>query len=122
MGEPTFPVDDAGGPSLAALAELAEALGATRWRTVSDPAQVVASYLACHPRVEEVRYPGLKSDPSFFEAAVTLIGGFGPVVRYRVAGEDGWRTLVCDDADDMEQVGALEAALAQAPAGEEGPR
>lgn len=114
--EAVFPLDEGGGPSLVALAELRERVGAERWRAVSDPAQVVACYLACHPRVTEVRYPGLKGDPSFVEAANTLRGGFGPWVCYHVAGERGWRSLVCDNTDALEQVGALEEGLREAQA------
>ena len=79
------------------------------YRLTSDAAQVIASYLVCHPRVLEVRYPGLKSDPSFSIAARTLQGGFGPIVDYRLA--DGWHRLEATDADVREQVMELERKL-----------
>lgn len=60
------------------------------WRASSDVALAFASYLACHPKVGEVRYPGLKSDPSFETAARTLIGGFGPYLSVFAGGE--WTT------------------------------
>ncbi len=95
---------------LVELKALAEELGRERWREVSDVAQVVASYLRCHPCVEDVRYPGIKSDPLFAEAACTLVGGFGPVVMYRTKGE--WRRLVCEAGDAREAVMNLERNLA----------
>lgn len=47
-----------------------------------DVAQVVASFLACHPLVSRVAYPGLSSDPSQPVAANVLHGGFGRVVDF----------------------------------------
>ncbi|MBR3318227.1 MAG: PLP-dependent transferase [Atopobiaceae bacterium] len=84
-------------------------MGRTQWRTASDVAQVVANYLRCHPRVEAVRYPGLKSDPLFAKAACTLVGGFGPYVTFRVAGE--WHVLHCEEADSRDVVMELEREL-----------
>lgn len=83
-----------------------------RYRAASDVAQVVAAYLRCHPRVVEVRYPGLKGDPSFEVAARTLVGGFGPFVDYRVPASEGWvRWTACPDDDPREAVLALEREL-----------
>ena len=101
MGEKSLDID--------ALSALSSRLGRERWRVLSDAAQVVASYLVCHPRVEAVRYPGLKTDPDFPRAANTLVGGFGPRVAYRVAGE--WRLWEADERDAREQVMELERAL-----------
>lgn len=84
-------------------------MGAERWRLVSDVAQVVASYLRCHPKVEAVRYPGLKSDPLFEEASHILVGGFGPKVLYNAAGE--WHKLICEPADPKETVMSLERLI-----------
>lgn len=81
------------------------------WHVTSDAAQVVASYLRCHPRVTQVRYPGLKGDPSFEVAARTLQGGFGPLVDYLLQGEAHWQRLRCDDTPVREQVLAVEALL-----------
>ena len=91
------------------LSALSSQMGRERWRVVSDVAQVVASYLACHPCVEAVRYPGLKADPDFPRAANELVGGFGPRVAYRVAGE--WHLWEADERDAREQVMELERAL-----------
>ncbi len=101
----------AGGPSLSALAELIERMDAGQWRLLSDAAQVVANYLACHPAVAEVRYPGLTSDTDYHEASCTLCGGFGPELHLRLAGEGEWLRYVASDAPATEQVLALEAAL-----------
>lgn len=84
-------------------------MGRSRWRLVSDVAQVAANYLRCHPAVDEVRYPGLKSDPDFGQAARMLVGGFGPVVDYRVAGE--WRRLTCEPEDPRSLILSLEESL-----------
>ena len=82
------------------------------WRASSDLAQVVASYLACHPRVAQVRYPGLRSDPSFEVAARTLTGGFGPWVDYQQTDASGWVRWEASPHDDpREAVLALEAGL-----------
>ena len=91
------------------LSALSSQLGRERWRALSDAAQVVANYLACHPRVEAVRYPGLKTDPNFPSAANELVGGFGPRVAYHVAGE--WHLWEADERDAREQVMELERAL-----------
>lgn len=81
-----------------------------RYRAASDVAQVVANYLRCHPRVEEVRYPGLKGDPSFAVAARTLVGGFGPWVDYRSDGT--WHRVTCEPEDPKVAVMRLERELA----------
>lgn len=82
------------------------------WHAASDEAQVVAAYLRCHPRVRELRYPGLRGDPSFEVAARTLQGGFGPYVDYRLGEDAPWHRIACTGADPRETVIALERALA----------
>lgn len=96
---------------IAAL-ELRCAHEGARWHAESDAAQVIASYLRCHPRVVEVRYPGLKDDPSFGVAARTLQGGFGTRVDYRCA-EGGWEHVRARADDPRTQVLELEAQLAR---------
>lgn len=85
-------------------------MGAECWRASSDVAQVVAQYLRCHPRVEALRYPGIKSDPNFEEASHMLVGGFGPIVAYRVGGR--WHELTCEPGDPRTVVMELERQLA----------
>ena len=71
----------------------------------SDAAQVVAAYLACHPRVEAVRYPGLKADPSFVRATSQLVGGFGPYVDYTWKESPGeWHRFTATDEDVRAQI------------------
>ena len=83
-----------------------------RRRHENDNAQVVAAYLRCHPRVREVRYPGIKSDASHEVAARQLQNGFGPCVDY-VAGDGGWHRVACDDGDALELVMGLEQRIAR---------
>lgn len=83
-----------------------------RRRKAADAAQVLAAYLLCHPRVEEVRYPGLKTDPSFPVASSQLTGGFGPLVDFRLREEDGWHRVTATAEDATCQVIGLERALA----------
>ena len=71
----------------------------------SDAAQVVAAYLACHPRVEAVRYPGLKTDPNFARATSQLVGGFGPYVDYTWKESPGeWHRFTATDEDVRTQI------------------
>ena len=71
----------------------------------SDAAQVVAAFLACHPRVEAVRYPGLKTDPSFTRATSQLVGGFGPYVDYMWRESPGeWHRFTATDEDARTQI------------------
>ncbi len=70
-----------------------------------DAAQVVAAFLACHPRVEAVRYPGLKTDPSFAHATSQLVGGFGPYVDYMWRESPGeWHRFTATDEDARTQI------------------
>lgn len=84
-----------------------------RWRMASDSAQVAAAFLRCHPRVAEVRYPGLKGDPSFAIAARTLSRGFGPLVDYRLAESNVWHREQCGTEEVHERILRLEHALAR---------
>lgn len=84
------------------------------WHVTSDAAQAVAAYLSCHPRVVELRYPGLKTDPSFEVAARTLTGGFGSWVDYRVYGADSCQRYTATTDNPRAQVLCLEDVLARA--------
>lgn len=97
---------EAGDTELALLEQRART-----WRASSDAAQVVASYLVCHPRVERVAYPGLRSDPSYEIASRTLENGFGPLIDVRLVGKDSWRRITCTPDDPMAQVARLEQRL-----------
>lgn len=97
---------EAGDEEMALLEQRARA-----WRLSSDAAQVMASYLVCHPRVESVAYPGLRSDASYEIASRTLENGFGPLVDVRLVGEDSWRRITCTASDPLAQVARLEGHL-----------
>ena len=62
-------------------------------RVSSDTAQAFAAYLSCHPAVFELRYPGLKSDPSFTIATQVLVGGFGPRISWRTGADVPWELI-----------------------------
>jgi cystathionine gamma-synthase len=49
----------------------------------------VARFLAAHPRVERVYYPGLETHP-YYEVAKRTMRGFGGLVTFQVRGAD-WR-------------------------------
>jgi O-acetylhomoserine (thiol)-lyase len=52
----------------------------------SENALAVAKFLAGHPKVAWVNYPGLPHDPSHRLASKYLQGGFGPIVGFGVKG------------------------------------
>ncbi len=96
-----------------AQAELGDALAGLdeRMRSASDAAQELASYLACHPRVHALAYPGLKSDASFATAATTLHHGFGAFVDYRLRGELSWRRISCLGTTARAAISSLEREM-----------
>ena len=51
-----------------------------------DNALKVAEYLSIHPKVEWVRYPGLKNDPAYKTASRYLKKGFGGMVVFGIKG------------------------------------
>ncbi len=53
-----------------------------------ESAALIADFLASHPNVEMVRYPGLASDPSH-ETARRQMKKFGPVVSFALADRAG---------------------------------
>ncbi|HMS01946.1 MAG TPA: O-acetylhomoserine aminocarboxypropyltransferase/cysteine synthase [Gemmatimonadaceae bacterium] len=66
-----------------------------RIRRHADNALAVARYLATHPAVAWVSYPGLPEHPSHERATRLLHGGFGGVLAFGVrGGEPAARTLV----------------------------
>ncbi len=102
---------DAGEAALACVAGKLVGFDERR-RRENDNAQVVAAYLRCHPRVREVRYPGIKSDDSHEVAARQLQNGFGPCVDYAL-DKGGWHRVACDDGDVLELVMRLEQQIAR---------
>lgn len=57
-----------------------------RMQRHADHARALAEYLACHPRVGCVRYPGLASHPDHALAERALMHGFGPAVDFSLLG------------------------------------
>lgn len=78
----------------------------------NDNASTIAHYLACHPFVAQVRYPGLKSDESFDAAAQALAHGFGNAVDYMLEDDARWERLLVGEQDVIDQIERLEALLA----------
>ena len=85
-------------------------VSAASHRAASDVAQAFAAYLSCHPAVAEVRYPGLKSDPSFAVAAQVLVGGFGPLISWRTAPDAPWRHVDVHGYSVRELIRSFEAS------------
>jgi len=56
-----------------------------RWEAQCRNAQAVAEFLATHPAVERVRYPGLAGDPGH-ELALRQMQDFGTLVTFDVRG------------------------------------
>lgn len=84
----------------------------TQWRIQSDTAQIIAQYLSCHPKVSELRYPGLKQDVSFSLGARQLQGGFGPWLSYRLTNQQEWTCMHSTAEDARVQIMKLEERLA----------
>ncbi|MCS6847355.1 MAG: PLP-dependent transferase [Anaerolineae bacterium] len=57
-----------------------------RVRAQSDGALRVAAFLAAHPRVERVHYPGLPAHPGHAIARRQMQGGFGGMLSFQVHG------------------------------------
>jgi cystathionine gamma-synthase len=60
---------------------------ALRVRAQCQGAQRVAEFLAAHPAIERVLYPGLAAHPGHALAAAQMRGGFGAVLSVCVAGD-----------------------------------
>ena len=59
---------------------------ALRMERQNENAQAIAEFLAAHPRVERVHYPGLPSHPGH-DVAKRQMRGFGGVVSFEVRGD-----------------------------------
>ncbi len=67
--------------------------------------QAVAEFLAAHPRVERVYYPGLPGHPNY-EIAQRTMRGCGGVVTFTVKGADWQQTARVVDALRLPQIAA----------------
>ena len=78
--------------------------------------QAVAEFLASHPRVERVLYPGLASHP-YHEVARRQMRGFGGLVTFLVRGADWKQTAAVVDAAKLARIapslGGVESLIEQ---------
>jgi len=78
--------------------------------------QAVAEFLAGHPRIEKVYYPGLPSHP-YYEVARRTMRGFGGLVTFRVKGADWQQTARVVDAVRIPRIapslGGVESLIEQ---------
>ena len=58
---------------------------ALRMKKHCENAQAIAEYLSKHPKIEIVRYPGLKSDPNY-KIALKQMSGFGGMISFDIKG------------------------------------
>jgi O-acetylhomoserine (thiol)-lyase len=72
-----------------------ETLGVRIERHVAN-AQAVAEFLATHPRVESVSYPGLAKDPAHIRARHYLPQGSGSILTFRIRGDADDAKLLID--------------------------
>ncbi len=75
-----------------------------RMRRHNENGQAVAEFLAAHPRVEKVYYPGLKSHPYHDVARRTMLG-FGGVVTFLVKDADWRQTARVVDSVTIPRIG-----------------
>lgn len=78
--------------------------------------QAVAEFLAAHPRVSKVFYPGLPSHP-YYEVARQQMRGFGGLVTFLVADADWRQTAAVVDAAQIFRIapslGGVESLIEQ---------
>jgi cystathionine gamma-synthase len=76
----------------------------------------VAQFLASHPRVERVYYPGLKTHP-YYEVAQRTMRGYGGLVTFVVRGADWRQTAAVVDAVRIPRIapslGGVESLIEQ---------
>ena len=81
---------------------------------LEEPVHVAASYLACHPRVRAVAYPGLSTSEDHQVAATSLVSGFGPYVDYATSAEGMcWHRIDASGQEGIPLVERLERELAR---------
>jgi cystathionine gamma-synthase len=94
-----------------------------RVRTASANAQRLAEFLARHPAVSEVRYPGLPGHPGHDIAVRQMRGGFGAMLSVRIAGGEARARAVAGRLRLFRQATSLGAveSLVEHRASVEGP-
>ena len=75
-----------------------------RMQRHNENGQAVAEFLAGHPRVEKVYYPGLPSHP-YHEIARRTMRGFGGLVTFLVKDADARQTAAVVDALRIPRIG-----------------
>ena len=89
---------------------------ALRMRQHNHNGQAVAEFLAGHPRVEKVYYPGLESHPGH-DIAVAQMRGFGGLVTFEVKDADWRATADIVDAANVFRIapslGGVESLIEQ---------
>ncbi|MGV3607112.1 MAG: trans-sulfuration enzyme family protein [Planctomycetaceae bacterium] len=75
-----------------------------RMQRHNENGQHVAEFLANHPRVEKVYYPGLKSHPGH-EIAAKQMRGFGGLITFLVKDADWRQTANVVDATQIARIG-----------------
>jgi cystathionine gamma-synthase len=75
-----------------------------RMQRHNENGQAVAEFLARHPRIEKVYYPGLPSHP-YHEVAKRTMRGFGGLVTFVVKGADDRETSRIVDAVQVPRIG-----------------
>jgi cystathionine gamma-synthase len=78
--------------------------------------QAIAEFLASHPRVAKVYYPGLRSHP-FYEIAQQQMRGYGGLVTFEVKDADWRQTAAVVDAAKIARIapslGGVESLIEQ---------
>lgn len=67
---------------------------AQRMQVHMDNARAIAEFLACHPAVDAVSYPGLKSHPDHAVAANDLMHGYGPAIDFHLSAPLRARSVI----------------------------
>lgn len=87
-----------------------------RMQRHNENGQRVAEFLAGHPRVEKVLYPGLASHP-YHEVAKRTMNGFGGLVTFMIKGADWRQTADVVDATLIPRIapslGGVESLIEQ---------
>jgi cystathionine gamma-lyase len=87
-----------------------------RVREQSHTSQRLAEWLAQHPRVRQVLYPGLPQHPGHDLARRQMDGAFGAMLTFEVAGEAALAKRVCETTKLFQlavSLGAVESLIEQ---------
>ena len=85
-----------------------------RVQAQSSTAMALAEWLAAHPLVRAVHYPGLASHPGHAIAARQMTGGYGGVVSFEIDGDLSAARRVCESTKLFQlavSLGAVESLI-----------